>query len=149
MATADQFYADPSALLKLYLNEPESRAMAIWRARQAGALPVTHHGHVEMVNAIGLAAHRGFLSEPSRVAALAALDDDLVQGRMHRADLHWRAAFRRAAELSLNHTRTLGTRTLDILHVASALELGLNRFVTFDERQAALARAAGLKIVKP
>ena len=31
MATADQFYADPSALLKLYLNEPESRAMTAWR----------------------------------------------------------------------------------------------------------------------
>jgi predicted nucleic acid-binding protein len=35
--------------------------------------------------------------------------------------------------------------TLDTLHVASALELGAERFWTFDERQAKLARAVGLK----
>jgi len=36
--------------------------------------------------------------------------------------------------------------TLDTLHVASALELGAERFWTFDERQAKLARAVGLKV---
>jgi hypothetical protein len=40
VATAEQFYADPSALLKLYLNEPESRAMTGWRARISTPLPV-------------------------------------------------------------------------------------------------------------
>ena len=36
--------------------------------------------------------------------------------------------------------------TLDTLHVASALQLGAERFFTFDERQANLARAVGLKV---
>jgi predicted nucleic acid-binding protein len=40
---------------------------------------------------------------------------------------------------------TLGVRTLDSLHVACALELGAERFWTFDERQARLAKAVGLK----
>jgi len=40
----------------------------------------------------------------------------------------------------------LGTRTVDTLHVACALELKAERFWTFDERQAKLARARGLKI---
>ena len=35
--------------------------------------------------------------------------------------------------------------TLDTLHVACALELGAERFWTFDARQAKLARAVGLK----
>lgn len=35
-------------------------------------------------------------------------------------------------------------RTLDSLHAASALELGAERFWTFDERQEGLAQAAGL-----
>jgi predicted nucleic acid-binding protein len=39
----------------------------------------------------------------------------------------------------------LGNRTLDTLHVASALELKAERFWTFDDRQAKLARAAGLR----
>lgn len=149
MATADEFYADPSALLKLYLNEPESRAMATWRAKLTGPLPVTHHGRVELINGIGLAAHRRLISEAAVAAALAALDDDFEAGRYRQTDLLWRSALKRAGELSRQHTPALGTRSLDVLHVASALELGLRRFVSFDERQQKLARAVGLKVVVP
>ncbi|MEO6246344.1 MAG: type II toxin-antitoxin system VapC family toxin, partial [Opitutaceae bacterium] len=127
MANADEIYADPSALLKLYLNDAESRAMAAWRAKISAPLAVTHHGRVEMVNGIALAAHRGFISETAYHAALAALDDDFAQGRYKSTDLLWRAALKRAGELSRTHTRRLGTRSLDVLHVASALELGLRR----------------------
>ncbi len=149
MATADQFYADPSALLKLYLHEPESRAMAAWRAKNTGPLAVTPHGRVELTNGIALAAHRGFITAAALQAALTALDDDFEQGRYRLADLLWRAVLKRAAALSRSHTPTLGTRSLDVLHVASALELGLKRFVTFDERQRQLALATGLKVVAP
>lgn len=149
MATADQFYADPSALLKLYLHEPESRAMATWRAKNIGPLAVTFHGRVELINGLALAAHRGFITATALQAALAAFDDDFEQGRYRLADLLWRAVLKRAADLSRVHTPALGTRSLDVLHVASALELGLKRFVTFDERQRLLALATGLKVVAP
>ncbi|MGH8021675.1 MAG: type II toxin-antitoxin system VapC family toxin [Opitutaceae bacterium] len=149
MASADHFYADPSALLKLYLHEAESRAMTAWRAKTSGPLAVTHHGRVEIANGLALAAHRGYLSEPAFRAALAAVDDDFEHGRYRLADLLWRATLARAGELSCAHTRQLGTRSLDVLHVASALELGLKRFVTFDDRQQKLARAVGLKVVVP
>jgi len=51
-----------------------------------------------------------------------------------------------AEHLSALHSDTLGTRSLDILHVAAALVLGVAPVLTFDTRQAALARAAGLKV---
>jgi predicted nucleic acid-binding protein len=51
-----------------------------------------------------------------------------------------------AERLSAAHSEKLGTRSLDILHVASALVLGSVSFLTFDRRQAALARVAGLKV---
>jgi len=54
----------------------------------------------------------------------------------------------RAAELSQRHTPKLGTRSLDVLHVACALELKLRHFLTFDRRQQQLATAAGLKAVR-
>jgi predicted nucleic acid-binding protein len=149
VANADQFYADPSALLKLYLHEPQSRAMATWRAKVTGPLAVTPHGRVEMINGLALASHRGFLPEVAFQAAVAALDDDFDQGRYAPADLLWRAVLRRAADLSRQHTPKLGTRSLDVLHVASALELGMKRFVTFDDRQGQLASATGLKLVVP
>ncbi|PAW68121.1 MAG: PIN domain nuclease [Opitutia bacterium Tous-C1TDCM] len=149
MANADQFYADPSALLKLYLHQPQSRAMATWRARLTGPLAVTPHGRVELINGLALAVHRGWLPEAGYRAALAALDDDFEQGRYAPADLLWRAVLKRAADFSRLHTPGLGTRSLDVLHVASALELGLKRFVTFDDRQGRLAAAAGLKVIVP
>ena len=49
-------------------------------------------------------------------------------------------------ELAQRHAARLGNRTLETLHVASALELKAERFWTFDDRQARLARAAGLRI---
>ena len=149
MATADKIYADPSALLKLYLNEPESRRVALWRARLGGALPVTHHGRVEIVNGIALAAHRKLIGERAYQAALAAFDDDFAQGRYVPADLPWRATLNRAGALSRQHSATLGTRSLDVLHVACALELGQRLFVSYDIRQQNLARAAGLKLLIP
>jgi hypothetical protein len=44
-----------------------------------------------------------------------------------------------AERLSALHSETLGTRTLDTLHVAAVLALGLAELLTFDARQAALA----------
>jgi len=149
VATGENLYVDPSALLKLYLQEPESRAMAAWRARITGPLIITHHGRVELINAIGLAAFRGLINEKVFHDALAALDDDFEEGRYLQADLLWRATLKRAADLARRFTRTLGCRSLDVLHVASAVELELRVFVTFDDRQRELARAVRLKVAVP
>ena len=54
--------------------------------------------------------------------------------------------FDKSIALARRHVAAIGARTLDTLHVASALELKAQRFWTFDERQAKLARAAGLKL---
>ncbi len=51
-----------------------------------------------------------------------------------------------AERLSTSYSENLGTRSMDILHVAAAVVLGLPEFFTFDKRQAALAKAAGLKV---
>jgi predicted nucleic acid-binding protein len=149
VATAETLYADPSALLKLYLQEPESPVMARWRGKIRGPLWVTHHGRLELLNGIGLAAHRRIVDQSIHDAALEALDDDFAGGRYVQADLLWRATLKRASDISREFTRVIGCRSLDVLHVASALELGLQSFVTFDERQKQLARAVKLKVLTP
>lgn len=148
MARADRIYADPSALLKLYVYEPESAALNAWRRRTRGALPLTSHGHLEIVNGISLASFRHAISADAMADALASLQEDLLEGRYADADVPWRATLRRAQEISRVHTPSLGCRTLDVLHVAAALELELPYFGTFDQRQQRLARAVGLKLVR-
>lgn len=78
-------------------------------------------------------------------------DRALQKFQEHRSQNLWREsplpdqAFEVCAQLAQRHAARLGVRTLDTLHVASALELKVERFWTFDERQAKLALAAGLK----
>jgi predicted nucleic acid-binding protein len=147
VASAEAVYVDPSALVKLYVREPESQAMNAWRARTRGALPITHHARAETVNGICLAAFRGDISESALGDALASFEEDFAAGRYVYADVLWRSALRRAAELSREHTPELGCRTLDVLHVACALELGLAGFFSFDARQRGLARSVGLRVL--
>ncbi|MBP7142926.1 MAG: type II toxin-antitoxin system VapC family toxin [Opitutaceae bacterium] len=147
MATAESIYADPSALLKLYRHERESATMNAWRAKTKGALPLTHHGRLEITNGICLAAHRGEITQDAFADALASFEEDFALGLYRQADLLWRATLNRAAELSRSYSAKIGTRSLDVLHVASALELELRYFVTFDSRQQELVRAVGLKVV--
>jgi len=149
VASAERTYADPSALLKLYVHEPESAAMSAWRTRTKGALPVTHHGRLEIINGICLAAFRKAISVAALTDALASFDEDVAEGRYAQTDVLWRATLRRASDISRTHTARLGCRSLDVLHVATAVELGLRDFVTFDRRQQQLARAVGLKSVTP
>ncbi len=149
MATADEIYTDPSALACLYLHQHErSRRMVAWRAGVQGALPVTHHGKTEIVNAVCLAVFRGELDEQGMELAIGDLESDFLHGHLRQADVLWRAALNRAVELSRAHTPRLGTRALDVIHVACALELKARHFLTFDERQQKLASASGLKIIK-
>jgi predicted nucleic acid-binding protein len=55
-------------------------------------------------------------------------------------------AFARAISLSKRHAKALGSRTLDILQVAIALELDVEMFFTFDKDQTKLAKRAGLSV---
>jgi hypothetical protein len=84
VASAETVYVDPSALLKLYLKEPESRAMTAWRSKIGDPLIVTRHGRLELTNGIGLALYRGIVTEETHEAALAALEDDFTRGAANR-----------------------------------------------------------------
>jgi predicted nucleic acid-binding protein len=144
---AEEVYVDPSALSRLYLHEEGSRAMAAWRGKTPGALPVTHHGRTEIVNALCRAAFLGHLDRSTLAESLQDLSTDFAEGRLRQADLLWRGALERASELSQKYTPELGTRSLDVLHVACALELKLRRFLTFDTRQQQLAKRTGLRVI--
>lgn len=123
--------------------------MNAWRRKAKGPLAVTHHGRVEIVNAICLAGFRGYITVKAMDDSLASFDEDFAAGMYVQADILWRSALNHATELSRAHTPSLGCRSLDVLHVASALELGLPNFLTFDVRQKQLAKAVGLKVIAP
>jgi predicted nucleic acid-binding protein len=80
--------------------------------------------------------------------ALADLQTDLDTGAVVVVTADWADVCRLAETLSKRHTIAGGHRSLDVLHVATALHLGAREFLTFDANQRKLAAAEKLK-VKP
>jgi len=78
------------------------------------------------------------------VQALADLEHDIDTGVWEPPAYDLGDVHTRAEHLVRRHAAVLGTRSLDILHVAAALALGATRFVTSDQRQASLAKAVHL-----
>jgi predicted nucleic acid-binding protein len=93
--------------------------------------------------------YRGQVDDRLASEAIDDFETDVREGRLAVVDVLWRRTLDRAALLSTSHTASLGTRALDVLHVASALTLDARRFVSYDERQAALAKAVGLRVLAP
>lgn len=58
----------------------------------------------------------------------------------------WTDVLRVAEELGATHNHKGGCRSSDIFHAASALALGSRQFVTLDQKQAKLAKLAGLAV---
>ncbi len=77
---------------------------------------------------------------------LKTLQADLAAGVLVVASVDWSDVQNIAERLSSQYTLAGGHRALDILHVATALHLGADEFLTFDLNQRALAVAEGLEV---
>jgi predicted nucleic acid-binding protein len=78
--------------------------------------------------------------------ALADLQTDLDTGALVVVTADWPDVHRMAETLSKRHTFGGGHRAFDVLHVATALHLGVREFLTFDANQRKLAAAERLKV---
>lgn len=131
-------YLDASALTKLVLVEPESSALIEYIG---GRLPMSSDVVLAEVPRAVRAIHaRTAMARPLQTL-LRCVDDVFDQAGFVTSDMHLFAA---AAMLD---PPTL--RTLDAIHVATAKAVAFEEFVTYDERQAAAARLAGLRTVSP
>lgn len=137
-------YADTGFLCSLYTPDAHTHLAVTRMVRQVLPLPVTWLHQLEFRNALRLRVFRGEIAPAQRDASINAMMADLAAGVLTHAEPPMADLSLEAESLSARHSETLGTRSLDILHVASALVLGLPEFLTFDRRQHALARAAGL-----
>ena len=140
-----KIYADTSFLVSLY--SPDANSVPAARTMQAssGDRFVSVFGELEVVNAMGL---RVFRKEVSAIQAQSSLDEfekDLRAGVFQLRPLP-EQVFERARQLSRQTTPKLGTRTADLLHVATALELSADYLYTFDQQQRKLAKTVGLKL---
>ena len=141
-------YADTSFFLSLYTADAHHEAAVELLKRIKTALPLTAFQRHELRNAARLQVFRKDMTEQELEAVLRNIEADVKDGFLVEAGIAWSAVFTEAETLSAAHAERIGTRGMDILHVAAALVIGARDFLTFDTRQKALAVKAGLR-VKP
>jgi predicted nucleic acid-binding protein len=139
-------YADTSFLVRLYLTQSDSQKALAFMRDFRDPLPFTPLHRHELHNALRLAVFRKEIDAERRKAAFLDIESDLQDGILVHTPIAWTNAFREAEQLGNNHTETMGVRSVDLLHVGIAQALGIKQFLTFDSRQAELAKAAGFKM---
>jgi len=90
---------------------------------------------------------RGEITAAEHAQMLADFERDIAAGVFAVAAPAWLAVFAHAESLANAHAARNLCRSMDTLHVALAQALGATEFCTFDQRQTAMARAAGLTVV--
>lgn len=141
-------YFDSGIITQWYIPEPASRAALTLRDRFSPPAVLTHLHRVELMTAWQLKVFRRELDPGSVGAAWLDLEADVAQGVWTQPVYDLSSVHVRAETLARQHAAALGTRTLDILHVAASLALRSRDFVTGNARQAALAEAAGLRVTR-
>ncbi len=132
------FYVDSSALVKLVHDEPESEALRRF-----------------VVEADLVSCELVLAEVPRAVRQAVAADPDMPVDRLlARAaevlDALALLPLDRGLLVAAGALAEPALRTLDAVHVAAAVDLSpLDAFVSYDERQAAAARLAGLRTVRP
>jgi predicted nucleic acid-binding protein len=132
------FYADASALVKLVRHERQTAALGTFLI---GADIISSE---LVLTEVPRAVHRAASDDPTLpLDALRAQADEVLQTlALIPVDRALLLAAGALAEPTL--------RALDAIHIASAVAvLPIDGFVTYDERQAAAARLAGLRTVAP
>jgi predicted nucleic acid-binding protein len=137
-------YVDSSFLVSLYLTDSHSLDSRR-RVHTVSQLWFTALHRAEWAHALAQHVFRGVLPAADAPLFDRQLESDRVAGLWREAPLPDHA-LDLCVDLARRHGPKLGVRTLDSLHVACALEFKATRFWTFDDRQAKLARAVGLKI---
>lgn len=138
-------YADTSLLASLYLADVNT-AQALAAVTAAGSpLILTSWQEFELENAFQLRLFRKESTRTDLNVAAAQLAEDLAAGMLVAVALPVATVLPVARLLTARHTAALGCRAFDVFHVAAALHLNARRFLSFDNRQLALARAAGMR----
>jgi predicted nucleic acid-binding protein len=147
-----EFFPDTSFLCSRYREQIFSPRVDAWMDAHPAPLPVSTFLLLEFRQSTRLQVRlfendrtKGF-GQREATAMLRDLQQDLSLGILEVRPVDWPDVHQIAERLSAMHTSAAGHRLADILHVATAIHLGMAGFLTFDDRQRALAEAEGLTV---
>ncbi len=140
-------YYDTGVLLPLYLAEVFSRTVTAFVTARGEPVPLNAFQQLEMDNAIRQKVFRGEIDPDQLNQVLADVTGDMERGRFVVRPVNWPTALDTARQIARDVTAETGCRTLDLIHVAIAVQWGCALFVSADARQLQAAKRAGLRTV--
>jgi predicted nucleic acid-binding protein len=140
-------YADSSFLVSCYVPDANMHRARLYLEASGSTFSLTPLHRLEFETALELGIFRELFTSEQCAAARRNFEADLAEKRLVETRVQWARVFRLAERLSKLHCRSTGVRSLDLLHVATALASKAKRFASFDIRQRKLADAAGLVVV--
>jgi predicted nucleic acid-binding protein len=141
-------YADTGFLVSLYLPETTTLKAVSEISRITQPLAFTPLLRLELRNALNFAVACQRMTLVERDEVWKQIESQLRQGFFVDVVPSTSQIHSKALELSDRHTLSLATRSLDLLHIATALIVSAQTFYSFDERQRQAASADGVT-VKP
>jgi len=138
---------DTSFLFSLYGQDINTLKAAALARQLEQPVSLTVLNEFEFLNAVELSMFRKILPPPLGAAMIAAFASDLAAGSAVIESCNLGQIMAEAKRISGAYTAAGGYRSFDILHVAAALQLTARNFFSFDARQRALAKVAGLKVL--
>jgi len=102
---------------------------------------------VEVFNGFRQAERAGLLQRGESRRMIRLLEQEVRLGYWAHVEFDWTDAVRTACELGAEHSLKLVVRAMDLFHVAVAIEVAADAFLSFDVEQNVLAEAAGLPLV--
>lgn len=140
------FYADTSWWIgyKCRGDSHHRTATSFFEAWPDARVLWTPWHRIEVFNTFRQAEFGGFLARGEAQATIRLLEQEIRIGYWPHVEFDWTEAVRTACELSIEHGLRRRVRGMDLFHVAVALEIAADAFLSFDDAQNSLAKAAGL-----
>ena len=141
-----QPYFDTGLVLKLIVEEPLSKVFQEWLGSRGVPVPYTRLVELELENTLQAKHFRNEIDGRQIRGCQKLITELFAEGKFFRPELSLEEVMMESLEVMPKVTGRTGCRTLDLLHVLSALKLGCKEFVTTDKRQAEAARLLDLKV---
>jgi predicted nucleic acid-binding protein len=124
------------AAITLFDQHPE--AEVLWTPWQ----------RVEVFNSLRQAERAGLTRGGESRQMIRLLEQEVRLGYWQHLEFDWTDAVRTACELGAEHSLKHTVRAMDLFHVAIAVEVAADAFLSFDTDQNVLAGATGLPLIQ-
>jgi len=144
-----RLYADTSwwLALKCRRDTHHAAAVSLFDRQPEAEVLWTPWQRVEAFNSFRQAERAGVLRKGESGQIIRLLEQEVRLGYWPHMEFDWTGAVRGACEIGAAHSLECMVRSMDLFHVAIALEVAADAFLSFDADQNVLAAAAGLPLI--